>query len=365
LEMWAPAQTADTSHPAMARLLGLPLDKVTIHLPRLGGGFGRRLMYDFMTEAALIARRVEGPVQLLWTRADDLQYDYYRPGGFHAFSAGLDRRGAIVAWRQHFITFSADGKEPVSTGAMSRDEFPLPLLANAELTQTLLPLSIRTGPWRAPRSNGIAFAQQCFLHELALAAGRDPVEWLIDLYRRLPPPADPHNGLHPERAVAVIRLAAQRAGWGRRVPKGRGRGIAFYHSHAGHFAEVVEVAVDARRQIAVHRVTVAGDIGLRVNPLNAEHQVVGSVTDALSAALGQRITFENGAVQQSNFHDYPLLRLPAAPPVEVHWVDSGYPPTGVGEPALPPFAPALANAIFVASGVRVRELPLTVAGFSV
>lgn len=363
-ELWAPAQSIDVSRPAIARMLGMPLENVTVHLPRLGGGFGRRLMFDFMTESVLIAQRVAGPVKVVWTREDDFQYDYYRPAGFHGYEAALDRNGDLTGWRHHFVTFSYNGKVPVGTGIIDPNEFPMPVIANAELTQSLLPLATRTGPWRAPRSNGIAFAQQGFLNEVALAAGRDHVEFLIALLGRLPRLEPGQAGLNPDRAIRVIRLAAEKAGWGRRLPRGRGLGIAFYFSHAGHFAEAVELSVDRAKRIRIHQITVAGDIGLIVNPLNAEHQVVGSVIDGLSAAIGQQITMEQGAVQQANFHQYPLLRIPQTPPVRVYWVDSGFPPTGVGEPALPPLAPALTNAIYAASGVRVRELPLSASGYS-
>lgn len=364
LDLWAPAQTVDTSRPAIARLLGLPLENVAVHLPRLGGGFGRRLMFDFMTEAALIAKRVEGPVKLVWTREDDLQYDYYRVAGFHGFKAAIDPQGNLTGWQQHFVTFSADGKAPVSGGNLDPAEYPIAQIPNAVVSQTMLPLATRTGPWRAPRSNGVAFALQGFLHEVAVAAKRDHAELLIELFEKMPSPPAQQPGLHPQRAIQVIRLAAEKAGWGRKLPRGRGLGLAFYYSHAGHFAEVVDLTVQRDKKLVIHKVTVAGDIGLVINPLNAEHQVVGSVTDGFSAALGQEITIERGAVQQSNFHEYPLLRMAAAPPVEVHWVDSGYSPTGVGEPALPPLAPALCNAIYAASGVRVRELPLVLAGYS-
>lgn len=362
IEMWAPAQTIDAARPWIAQLLGLPLEKVTVHLPRIGGGFGRRLMYDFMTEAALVARRVDAPVKLVWSREDDLQYDYYRVGGFHALKGAVDSQGKLTAWQNHFISFSADGRAPASGGNMEMSEFPAATLANAHLSQTLLPLATRTGPWRAPRSNGLSFPSQSFLHELAVAANRDHVEFLLELFAAMPAGG---QGPNPARAATVIRLAAEKSGWGKPLPRGRGRGLAFYFSHAGHFAEVAEVSVSAQRKLTVHRVTVAGDIGLVVNPLGAEQQVQGSVIDGLSAMLGQQITIEDGAVQQSNFGDYPLLRMPAAPPaIEVHFVDSEASPTGVGEPALPPLAPAVCNAIFAASGVRVRELPLSKAGYS-
>ena len=361
IEMWAPAQTVDAARPWIAQLLGLPLDKVTVHLPRIGGGFGRRLMYDFMTEAALVAKRVDGPVKLVWSREDDLQYDYYRVGGFHALKGAVDAQGRLTAWQNHFISFTADGRGPASGGNMEMAEFPTAALPNVHLSQTLLPLSTRTGPWRAPRSNGLSFPSQCFLHELAVAAGRDHVEFMLEQLAALPAAG---QGMNPARAAAVIRLAAEKSGWGKPLARGRGRGLAFYLSHAGYFAEVAEVSVDAQRKLSVHRVTVAGDIGLVVNPLGAEQQVQGSVIDGLSAMLGQQITMEAGAVQQTNFGDYPLLRIGSSPAIDVHFVNSDMAPTGVGEPALPPLAPAVCNAIFAATGVRVRELPLSLAGYS-
>lgn len=362
IEMWAPAQTVDVARPWIAQLLGLPLEKVTVHLPRIGGGFGRRLMYDFMTEAALVARRVDGPVKLVWSREDDLQYDYYRVGGFHALKGAVDAQGRLSAWQNHFISFSADGSNPASGGNMELAEFPFGAVSNVHLSQTLLPLRTRTGPWRAPRSNGLAFPSQSFIHELAVAAKRDHVEFLLELFAGMPRGSG--QGLDPARAAGVIRLAAEKSGWGKVLPRGRGRGMAFYFSHAGHFAEVAEVSVDAQRKLTVHRVTVAGDIGLIVNPSGAEQQVQGSVIDGLSAMLGQRITIEDGAVQQTNFGDYPLLRIAATPLIDVHFVHNDAAPTGVGEPALPPLAPAVCNAIFAATGARVRELPLSLAGYS-
>jgi isoquinoline 1-oxidoreductase beta subunit len=365
IEMWAPVQTVDRARPAVARLLGIAVDKVTVHLPRIGGGFGRRLTFDYMTDAALIAKRVNGPVKVVWKREDDMQYDYFRVAGFHALKGALDTDGRLSAWQGHFITFTNDGKNIVSGGNLEAGEFPAPVVSNVHVSETLLPLAARTGSWRAPRSNGLAFPMQCFLHELAVKAGRDHVEFLLELFGapRLLPPGTP-QALNTGRAAVVIKLVAARAGWGRKLPHGRGMGLAFYYSHLGHFAEIVEVSVARDKQLTVHKVTVAADIGLVVNPLGAEQQVQGSVMDGLSVALGQRISFEGGVTQQRNFGDYPMMRIAAAPRVEVHFVDNDYPPTGVGEPALPPVAPALCNAIFAANGDRIRTLPLSLSGYS-
>jgi isoquinoline 1-oxidoreductase beta subunit len=364
LEMWAPVQTVDRARPTVAKLMDLPLDKVVVHLPRIGGGFGRRLTFDYMIEAAVLSKRVQGPFKLVWSREDDMRFDYYRPGAFHSMKAALDAKGRLTGWQDHFITFSSDGKSPVGVGGLDQTEFPAPVLENVHLSQSLLPLATRTGAFRAPRSNGLAFPMQSFLHELSAAAGRDHVEFLLDLFGapRLIVPGN-NNSINAGRAAAVIRLAAAKSGWGRKLPDGRGMGMAFYYSHSGHVAEVAEVSVSRDKKLTVHRVVVAADIGIIVNQLGVEQQGQGAVMDGLSVALGQRITMERGAVEQGNFGDYPLMRINAAPKVETYFVDSDIAPTGFGEPALPPVAPAICNAIFAATGVRVRTLPLSLSGY--
>jgi isoquinoline 1-oxidoreductase beta subunit len=367
IEIWAPTQTPEAGLKGVASTLGIPENRITLHQTRVGGGFGRRLMNDYMCEVALIAKQVGVPVKLTWPREEDMAHDFYRVGGFHAFKGALDASGKLAAWQDHFITFSADGEKPVSGGGLAPEDFPGLLLSNFRLTQTQLPLMVPCGPWRAPGSNAIAFVVQSFLHELAVAAGRDHVEFLLEVMGE-PRWLDPGNdrALNTGRAAAVIRLAAEKSGWGKPLPKGHARGLAFHFSHSGHFAEVAEVSVDQNRKLTVHRVTIAGDIGPIINMSGAENQCQGAVVDGLSTALGLEITIENGRVQQSNFHQYPILRIAHAPPrVDVHFIQSDFPPTGVGEPALPPVAPAICNAIFAATGERVRTLPLAKASFSV
>jgi isoquinoline 1-oxidoreductase beta subunit len=366
VEIWAPSQTPDSALRMVAGLLGIPPEKVTIHQTRVGGGFGRRLMNDYVCEAVQISKQAGVPVKLQWTREDDMQHDFYRAGGFHSFKGGVDSTGKLIAWQDHYITFSADGQQPVPGGNMTPDEFPALLVPNFRLMQTKLPLQIPCGPWRAPRSNTIAFAVQSFLHELSSSAQRDHLDFLLGIMGepRWLPPSD-EFALNTGRAAGVIRLAAEKAGWGKPLPKGRALGLAFHFSHAGHFAEVADVSVDANRKLRVHRVVVAGDIGPIVNLSGAENQVEGSVIDGFSTLLGQEVSIENGRIQETNFDRYPLLRMRHAPPVEVHFVKSDFSPTGVGEPALPPVAPAICNAIFTATGHRVRTLPLKREGFSV
>jgi isoquinoline 1-oxidoreductase beta subunit len=365
IELWAPTQTPQRGLTSVAKLLGIGESKVTVHQMRGGGGFGRRLYNDFMCEAAAISKKIEAPVKLQWTREDDMTHDLYRAGGFHALKGAVDDRGRLSAWHDHFVTFSPDGERTVSGGGMSDQVFPGGLLENYRIQQTMLPWASPCGAWRAPGSNVLGFVIQSFIHELAVAAGRDHLEFLLELLgepRWLKEGA--HKSLNTGRAATVIKLAADKAGWGRELPAGRALGLAFYFSHAGHVAEVAEVSVDSSKKLTVHKVTVAADVGQIVNLSGAENQCQGSVIDGLSTMLGLSVTHENGRVQQTNFHRYPMLRMPQAPNVEVHFVQSDYRPTGLGEPALPPLAPAVANAIFTATGHRIRSMPIIDEGFS-
>ncbi len=363
IELWAPTQTPQRGLQQVAGLLKLPEDKVTVNQTRAGGGFGRRLVNDYMCEAAAISKQAGMPVKLQWSREDDTRHDFYRVGGFHALSGALDAKGKLVGLRDHFVTFTADGKAPVIGGNITPEEFPVPLLANAHIAQTMMPLQIPCGAWRAPKSNSVAFAVQSFIHELATAAGRDHLEFLLEIMGEPVwlAPGTP-GALNTGRAAGVIKLAAEKAGWGTKLPAGRALGLAFYFSHAGHVAEVAEVSVDAQRNVKVHKVTVAADIGPIVNLSGAENQVQGSVVDGLSTMMNLSLNIEGGRIKESNFHDYPIMRMADAPEVNVHFIQSDFPPTGVGEPALPPLAPAVANAVFAASGIRVRSLPMMTQG---
>jgi isoquinoline 1-oxidoreductase beta subunit len=367
IEIWAPTQTPQAAVDGVAALLGMPKESVTLHQLRGGGGFGRRLANDSVVEVAAISRQAGGvPVKVQWTREDDMAFDYYRPGGFHSFKAAVDKKtGKLAAWQDHFITFTMDGKDPVRSGNLAATEFPANVLANQRMQQSMIASRIPTGPWRAPGSNAIAFAVQSFLHECAVAAKRDYLEFLLEVMGEPRFTVEGNlRALHTGRAANVIRTVAEKAGWGREMPPGRALGLAFHFSHAGHFAEVADVSVDANKKVKVHKVWVAADIGPVVNLSGAENQCQGSVVDALSTAMGLKITFEGGQAEQSNFHQYPLVRIDKAPEVDVTFVESQYPPTGCGEPAFPPAAPAIANAIFTATGQRIRTMPFSTEGYS-
>ncbi len=365
-EVWTSSQTPSAVEQLLPAFLALPPEAVTIHSVRGGGGFGRRLSNEYVFEAARISQRVGKPVKLQWSREDDMAFDYFRSPLYLNMEGGVSQQGRLVAWKHHVISGSADGQR-ANYGANYRGQnFPEDLVPNVEISQTLIDAKTPTGAWRAPFSNVYAFAEQSFLCEMAVAAGRDYRDFLIELLGddRWFKEGD-RNALNTARAKAVISAACTSANWGRDLPAGRGLGLAFFFSHAGHVAEVAEVSVNTDRKVTVHDVWVAADVGQVINLSGVENQIEGSVIDGLSALANQRITIREGRIQETNFDQYPLLRMPQAPRVHVQMLASGYAPTGAGEPALPPLAPAVGNAVFAACGERVRELPFSNAGFTV
>jgi isoquinoline 1-oxidoreductase beta subunit len=363
LEIWSTSQTPQLGKTIVSRVMGMPEKDITVHMIRAGGGFGRRLYNEYMCEAAWISKTVGAPIKLLWTREDDIQHDYYRPGGFQFLKAALDNAGKVVGWHNHFVGYG-EGNTFTLAGQIDGNEFPSRFISNFQLDTTVMPLGIKTGALRAPRSNVYAWVYQSFIDELAHAAGKDPVQFRLELLAA-GPPAGTQGVMNPQRMMDVVKLVAEKSGWGKqKFPKGRALGIGFYYSHLGYFAEVADVTVNANKKIKVNKVWVAGDIGSHIINVGAsENLTQGAIVDGMSEML-QEITLKDGRVVQSNYHEHPLVKMSQTPPIEIHWIKSNNSPTGLGEPALPPILPAIANAVFTATGERIRTMPMTKQGFS-
>ena len=352
MEMWTPTQVPSSGQGLVTRGLGLAPTNVVVHITRLGGGFGRRGSNEFSIEAGAIARRLEGtPVKLMWTREQDFGHDNYRSNGWHFFTAGLDRAGKVVALHDAFVKMQG------GPGDMTAGGFPFTAIPGSRVVSSKLPAGIPTGYWRAPGDNGNTWATQSFIDELAHAAGRDPRAFTFDLLDAVPPGAG--RGFDRAKMKAVLTLATERAGWGRARPRGEGQGFAITHTNNAYVAIVADVTVSRAGVLRITRLTAAVDCGTVINLSAAEAQVQGAMLDGISAAWFQKMLINGGAAVPTNFDEYPMLRMPHTPPtVDVHFVKSVAPPTGLGEPGLPAAAPAVCNAIFAATGKRVRTLPI-------
>ncbi len=360
-EVWAPTQSPDWVQGTVAQVLGMKPDKVVVHTTLMGGGFGRRYMADFPAEVAQIAKIVGKPVQLVWTREDDMTHDFYRPATCHRMQGAVDANGRPAAWFHTLASTSIRGywdpkAAPESQEVGGAKEMPY-AIPNVRLEFNPVASAVPRAWWRSVENSFNGFAVESFIDELAVAAGQDPMQFRKSL---LVKPANwkakSEDDPDPARLRAVLELAAEKAGWGAPLPKGRGRGIAAFCSFGSYFAEVAEVTVKGS-DFKIDRIVAAVDCGQIVNPESVRSQTEGAIIYGLSAALKNEITVKNGAVEQTNFDGYDPIRISEAPPIEVYLVINHEEPGGMGEPGLPPAAPAVANAIFAASGQRLRKLP--------
>lgn len=361
-ELWVATQFQTADRNAAAKIVGLKPEQVKLNTTYLGGGFGRKANphNDFVSEAAHVAKAareagLKKPIKVIWTREDDTQGGYYRPLWYDRIAAGLDKDGKPVAWRhtivgQSIITgtpfekaLMKDGIDETSVEGAADTPYAIPnMLVDLHSPKSGVPVQW----WRSVGHSHTAFVVESFIDELAHAAGKDPYEFRVPLLKD-----------HP-RNLGVLKLAAEKAGWGKPLPAGHFHGIAVHESFGSFISQVAEVSVDPKGKVKVHKVVCAVDCGKIVNPDTIKAQMEGGIVFGLTAALHGEITFKKGRVEQSNFHDYPMLRMNEMPAVDVHIVDSKEAPGGIGEPGVPPIAAAVGNAIFAATGKRVRSLPI-------
>jgi len=366
-EVWAPVQTPSWALADIARAAGLPPGAVRLNITLLGGGFGRRINPDYAVEAVEISKAVTAPVKTVWSRADDLQHDFYRPASFHRIKGGLDVKGRIASWHHRLVSTSIKAYHEPTASDPEEDEIggarDLPYaVPNVRVEYAAAKSIVPRGWWRSVESSFNAFVVESFLDELAAAAHRDPLALRKELLSGGRTIAYPGQTFVQDttRLKAVVDLAATRAGWGKPLAKGRARGIAAHFSYRTYCAQVAEVSIGKDGALRVHRVVCAVDCGRAIHPGIIAAQMEGGIVFGLSAALKSGITIEKGRVKQANFDEYEVLRIDEMPEVEVHIVPSDQPPTGVGEPGVPVIAPAVCNAIFAATGKRVRRLPVRV-----
>src|SRR5712671_1646149 len=368
-EAWVPTQAPQWAQGVIAEAAKLPPEKVIVHTTLMGGGFGRRYQADFVMEAAQVAAKAAGkPVMVLWTREDDMQHDFYRPASYHKLQGALDANGNLAAWK-HFQTstsiaakWSEKGAEDSGLGEFGTGATVPYVTPNIRIEYTLAESSVPRAWWRSVEHSTSGFVMESFIDELAAAAGQDPLAFrlkLIGTDRKIPRFGEAPNSppLDTARLKGVLQLAAEKAGWGKPLPKAQGRGIAAFYSFNSYTAAVAEASVQ-NGAVKLHRLVYAVDCGRPINPDGVRAQVESAAIYGLSAALHDAITIKDGRVEQSNFNDYGIPRIKETPKTEVHVVMSKEDPTGIGEPGLPVMAPAMCNAIFAATGKRLRRLPI-------
>ncbi|MEZ4774129.1 MAG: molybdopterin cofactor-binding domain-containing protein [Bacteroidia bacterium] len=356
VELLGPTQTPARAREEVAKMLDIPEEKVTVMMTRMGGGFGRRLRTDYALEAAMVSKLAGVPVKVVWTREDDMTGGIYRPAGKYRYQAGIDAEGNLIAWHCRAAA--------INTGNATRqNSFPAGALPHFRVDSHNVESAITTGAWRAPNHNFVGYCEESFMDEIAHELGKDPVQFRLDLLEKAKSKPGGNVDYNPERFQQVIRQVAEKAGWGKPMPEGVFQGFGCHFSFGSYVAQIAEVSVTGG-EIKVHKVTSVVDCGLVVNLSGAETQVEGGMVDGLGTARFGELTFENGMPQKSNFDKYRMIRMRETPEMEVHFVQSSENPQGLGEPGLPPVGGAVANAIFAATGKRIRKLPFEGADLS-
>jgi isoquinoline 1-oxidoreductase subunit beta len=361
-ELWAPTQVPQDCRDSVATAIGLDPDQVKVNVTLMGGGFGRRLEHDYAVEAALVSKAMNGPVKVIWTREDDMRSSTYRPASLHQLSATLDGSGLPVGLTHRIVAPSISGQkgQPLPNGVdpdLPDEAGPVYGISNYLIEYIQAETRVPLGWMRSVYALQAAFALECFIDELAVAAGKDPLKYRLELLAKDQDLSYFTTTWHTTRMRGVLQLAAEKAGWDKPLPAGRFRGVACFGCFASYMAEVVEISME-KDQPRVHRVVAVVDCGQVVNPSILEQQIQGGIVYGLANALRAKITIEKGRVVQGNFDDYPPLRMDETPGVEVYAVPSAEAPTGIGEPSVPPIAPALCNAIYAATKKRIRALPI-------